>query len=106
MRAKRVGQGLVAVSALLLAACGGSEKPAAEPSPTVLLEAPVVAQLTPQVETKTGKSVASIDCPELPLPFLQGTSFHCQVTFTDASTMALFVSQADRRGTVQWTESG
>lgn len=97
----------LAVIALLLflAACGGSAKPTTKATPTLLLLDPVVAQIKPKIEAQTGKPVQSITCPELPLPFAVGTSFHCQVAFIDGSTLALYVSQADDRGTVHWTES-
>jgi uncharacterized protein DUF4333 len=96
----------IAVSALLAGACGGSAKPATKATPTVLTVERVAPQLKSQLRAQTGKAVESIDCPDLPLPWSQGTSFHCQATFTDGTTMALFVSQTDAQGNVHWTEAG
>jgi hypothetical protein len=91
---------------LVAVACGGSAGPATKPTPSVLTADRVAPQLRSDLESRTGKAVQSIDCPELPLPWAAGTSFHCQVAFTDGSSLALFVSQSDGLGHVRWTESG
>jgi hypothetical protein len=69
---------------------------------TVILADRVVAQLKPQVEAQTGKSVQSIDCPD-GMPLAVGTSFDCHVSFIDGSSLALFVSQSDAQGNLTWT---
>jgi hypothetical protein len=104
-RTEAIRRVLALVCLVLLAACG-AEKPVTKPTPTVLRADRVIPQLRRQVETQTAKSVGSIDCPALPLPWAAGTSFHCQVTFTDGSTLALFVSQADDQGHVHYVEAG
>lgn len=62
-------------------------------------------QIAAGIETQTGASVASVDCPD-DVPLQAGHSFSCTATADDGSSATVAVTQTDDQGNVEWEVTG
>lgn len=61
--------------------------------------------ITEGIQTQTGVTLTSIDCPS-GQPLQEGNTFTCTAATPDGSTLQITVTQTDSIGNVHWSITG